>query len=118
MKMIEAIVRPNRVDAVKDALAKQNIPGITVSEVRGHGRQRGHTAVYRGREYDISLLPKARIEVVVPARGRSATAGCSCCRSSRHESFGRESGTSCSGPRQAGGDASRTCVVTHSQNER
>ena len=65
MKMIEAIVRPNRVDAIKDALSKQDISGITVSEVRGHGRQRGHTAVYRGREYDISLLPKAKIEVVV-----------------------------------------------------
>ena len=65
MKMIEAIVRPNRVDAIKDALSKQDISGITVSEVRGHGRQRGHTTVYRGREYDISLLPKAKIEVVV-----------------------------------------------------
>lgn len=65
MKMIEAIVRPNRVAAVKDALAKQGISGITVSEVRGHGRQRGHTNVYRGREYDISLLPKAKVEVVV-----------------------------------------------------
>ena len=65
MKMIEAIVRPNRVDAIKDALSKQDISGITVSEVRGHGRQRGHTTVYRGREYDISLLPKAKIEIVV-----------------------------------------------------
>ena len=65
MKMIEAIVRPNRVDAIKDTLARHHISGITVSEVRGHGRQRGHTTVYRGREYDISLLPKAKIEIAV-----------------------------------------------------
>ena len=65
MKLIKAIVRPNKVDAVKDALAACQIPGITVSEVRGHGRQRGHSTVYRGSEYEISLLPKMKIEVVV-----------------------------------------------------
>ena len=66
MKLIKAIVRPNKVDEVKDALNKANLSGITVTEVRGHGRQRGHTSIYRGREYEISLLPKVKIEVVVP----------------------------------------------------
>ena len=65
MKLIEAIVRPSKVDDIKDALAAARISGITVSEVQGHGRQRGHAAVYRGREYEISLLPKTKIEVVV-----------------------------------------------------
>ena len=66
MKLIKSIVRPNKVDEIKDALGKLNIPGMTVTEVRGHGRQKGHTAIYRGREYDISLLPKMEIQVVVP----------------------------------------------------
>ncbi len=66
MKLIKAIVRPNKVDEVKDALNRANLSGITVTEVRGHGRQRGHTSIYRGREYEISLLPKVKIEVVVP----------------------------------------------------
>lgn len=66
MKLIKSIVRPGKVDEIKDALSKLDVPGMTVSEVRGHGRQKGHTAVYRGREYEISLLPKAEIEVVVP----------------------------------------------------
>jgi len=66
MKLIKSIVRPNKVDEIKDALGKLNIPGMTVTEVRGHGRQKGHTAIYRGKEYDISLLPKMEIEVVVP----------------------------------------------------
>ena len=65
MKLIKAIVRPSKVDAVKDALARNGISGLTVSEVRGHGRQRGHTPVYRGGEYEISLLPKMKVEVVV-----------------------------------------------------
>ena len=65
MKMIKSIVRPNKVDDVKDALAKLNISGMTVTEVRGHGRQKGHTAIYRGKEYDVSLLPKMEIETVV-----------------------------------------------------
>ena len=65
MKLIKAIVRPSKVDAIKDGLAQRGIPGITVTEVRGHGRQRGHTTIYRGREYDISLLPKTKIEIVV-----------------------------------------------------
>ena len=66
MKLIKSIVRPNKVDEIKDALGKLNIPGMTVTEVRGHGRQKGHTAIYRGKEYDISLLPKMEFEVVVP----------------------------------------------------
>ena len=66
MKMIKSIVRPNKVDEVKDALAKLNIAGMTVTEVRGHGKQKGHTAIYRGKEYNVSLLPKMEIEVVVP----------------------------------------------------
>ena len=65
MKLIKAIVRPNKVDDVKDALAKLNISGMTVTEVRGHGKQKGHTAIYRGKEYNVSLLPKMQIEVVV-----------------------------------------------------
>ena len=66
MKMIKAIVRPNKVDDVKDALAKLSIAGMTVTEVRGHGKQKGHTAIYRGKEYNVSLLPKMEIDVVVP----------------------------------------------------
>jgi nitrogen regulatory protein P-II 2 len=65
MKLIKAIVRPNKVDEIKDALDKLSLPGMTVIEVRGHGRQKGHTATYRGKEYDVSLLPKTMVEVVV-----------------------------------------------------
>src|SRR6201988_4105326 len=66
MKLIKAIVRPNKVDEVKEALSKLSISGMTVSEVRGHGKQKGHTAVYRGKEYQVTLLPKMQIETVVP----------------------------------------------------
>ena len=66
MQLIKSIIRPNKVDDVKDALAKLNISGMTVTEVRGHGKQKGHTAVYRGKEYNVSLLPKMQVEVVVP----------------------------------------------------
>ena len=66
MTKVEAIIRPNRVDQVKDALSSAGVAGMTLSEVRGHGRQKGHTENYRGREYDISLLPKVKLEVVVP----------------------------------------------------
>lgn len=65
MKLLKAIIRPNKVDQVKDALAKLNISGMTVTEVRGHGKQKGHTAIYRGKEYNVSLLPKMQIETVV-----------------------------------------------------
>jgi nitrogen regulatory protein PII len=66
MKLIKSIVRPDKVDAVKDAVAKINVSGMTVTEVRGHGKQKGHTAVYRGQEYNVSLLPKMQIEIVIP----------------------------------------------------
>jgi nitrogen regulatory protein P-II 1 len=65
MQLIKAIVRPNKVDDVKEALGKVPVTGMTVTEVRGHGQQKGHTAVYRGKEYDVSLLPKISIETVV-----------------------------------------------------
>jgi nitrogen regulatory protein P-II 1 len=66
MKLIMAIIRPSKVEEVKDALAKLNISGMTITEVRGHGRQKGHTAVYRGQEYSVTLLPKIKVEVVLP----------------------------------------------------
>jgi nitrogen regulatory protein PII len=65
MKLIKSIVRPNKVDEVRDALSKLGIAGVTVTEVRGHGKQKGHTAVYRGKEYNVNLLPKMELEVVV-----------------------------------------------------
>ncbi len=65
MKLIKAIVRPNKVDDVKNALEKLHISGMTVTEVRGHGKQKGHTAIYRGQEYNVSLLPKMEVEVVL-----------------------------------------------------
>lgn len=66
MKLVMAIVRPSKVEEIKDALARLNISGMTISEVRGHGRQKGHTAIYRGKEYSVTLLPKIKIEVVIP----------------------------------------------------
>jgi nitrogen regulatory protein PII len=65
MKLIKAIIRPNKVDEVREALEKLSISGMTVTEVRGHGKQKGHTAIYRGKEYTVSLLPKMEVEVVV-----------------------------------------------------
>lgn len=66
MKLVKSIVRPDKVDDVREALEKLKIGGMTVTDVRGHGRQKGHTAVYRGKEYSVTLLPKVEIEVVVP----------------------------------------------------
>ena len=66
MKLVKSIVRPDKVDEVRDALEKLKIAGMTVTDVRGHGRQKGHTAVYRGKEYDVRVLTKLEIEVVVP----------------------------------------------------
>lgn len=66
MKLVKSIVRPHKVDEVREALEKLSLGGMTVTDVRGHGRQKGHTAVYRGKEYEVSLLPKTEIEVVVP----------------------------------------------------
>ncbi len=65
MKKIEAIVQPSRFDAVKSSLQEVGVEGMTVSEVRGHGRQKGHTEVYRGSEYTVDLLPKIKVEMVV-----------------------------------------------------
>ena len=67
MKKIEAIIQPFKLDDVKSALQALGIDGMTISEVRGHGRQKGHTETYRGQEYSVDLLPKVKIEVVVPA---------------------------------------------------
>src|SRR5215470_17895808 len=65
MQKIEAIIQPSKLDAVKDALVEIGIDGMTVLEARGHGRQKGHTEVYRGREYAVDLLPKVKMEIVV-----------------------------------------------------
>ena len=65
MKKIEAIIQPFKLDAVKEALASIGIDGLTISEVRGHGRQKGHKEVYRGQEYNVDLLPKVKLELVV-----------------------------------------------------
>jgi len=67
MKKIEAIIQPHKLDEVKDALIGIGVDGMTVSEVRGHGRQKGHTETYRGQEYKVDLLPKVKIELVVPS---------------------------------------------------
>src|SRR5579884_3220651 len=67
MKRIEAIIQPFKLEEVKDALLALGVDGMTVSEVRGHGRQKGHTETYRGSEYKVDLLPKVRVETVVPA---------------------------------------------------
>ena len=66
MKLVKCIIRPNKVDDVREALENASVSGMTITEVRGHGRQKGHKAVYRGREYDVSLLPKTMIEMAVP----------------------------------------------------
>ena len=65
MKLITAIVKPYRLDEVKTALQELGVHGLTVTEASGYGRQRGHTEVYRGAEYQVDLVPKVRIEVVV-----------------------------------------------------
>jgi nitrogen regulatory protein P-II 1 len=66
MKLIKAIIRPNKLEEVKDALARLNISGMTATEVRGHGRQKGHKAIYRGTEYSVTLLPKIMVDLVLP----------------------------------------------------
>ena len=66
MKKLEAIIQPSRFESVKDALLELGVGGLTVTEVRGHGRQKGHTEVYRGREYTVDLLPKIKLETVLP----------------------------------------------------
>jgi len=66
MKKIEAIIQPFKLEEVKEALKNIGIDGMTISEVRGHGRQKGHKEVYRGQEYNVDLLPKVRFDLVVP----------------------------------------------------
>ena len=66
MKLVMAVIRPSKIEEVKEALSELHVSGMTITEVRGHGRQRGHTAIYRGKEYSVTLLPKMRIELVVP----------------------------------------------------
>jgi nitrogen regulatory protein P-II 1 len=67
MKKIEAIIKPFKLDEVKDALNELGIKGMTVTEVRGYGRQRGHSEIYRGTEYQVEFLPKIKIDIVVEA---------------------------------------------------
>ena len=66
MKKIEAIVQPFKLEEVKEAMKGIGIDGMTITEVRGHGRQKGHKEVYRGQEYNVDLLPKVKIEMIVP----------------------------------------------------
>jgi nitrogen regulatory protein P-II 1 len=65
MTKVEAIIQPSKLEAVKEVLSELGIDGLTISEVRGHGRQKGHTEMYRGREYSVDLLPKIKIESVI-----------------------------------------------------
>jgi nitrogen regulatory protein P-II 1 len=66
MTKLEAIIQPSKLDAVKDVLMDIGVEGMTISDVRGHGRQKGHTEHYRGREYTVDLLPKIKLEMVLP----------------------------------------------------
>ena len=66
MRLVLAIIKPHKLDEVREALHAIGVEGMTVSEARGHGRQKGHTEIYRGAEYDVTLVPKVRVEVVVP----------------------------------------------------
>ena len=107
MKKIEAIIQPHKLDEVKDALIGAGVDGITISEVHGHGRQKGHTETYRGQEYKVDLLPKMKLEMVVPdanstgssvpsakppARVRSATVRFSSLRLKRRSAFATATG--------------------------
>lgn len=66
MKRVEAIIRPHLLEAVRDALQEVGVAGMTISEVQGYGRQKGHTETYRGTEYQIEFIPKIKIEVIIP----------------------------------------------------
>ena len=68
MKLVMAIIKPFKLDEVRQALTKLGVQGMTVTEVRGYGRQKGHTEIYRGAEYTVNFLPKLKIEAVVPAK--------------------------------------------------
>lgn len=65
MKLVTAIIKPHKVEEVKDAVTEVGVQGITLSEVRGFGRQRGHTEVYRGAEYQVDFVPKAKLEILI-----------------------------------------------------
>ncbi len=77
MQKIEAVIQPSKLDAVKDALVEIGVQGITITEARGHGRQKGHTEFYRGREYSVDLLPKVKLEAIqaIIAAARTGTIG-------------------------------------------
>jgi nitrogen regulatory protein PII len=75
MKKIEAIIKPFKLEDVKEALAGLGVEGMTVSEVKGFGRQKGHTEIYRGSEYTVDFLPKLKLEVVLPDSGVEAAVG-------------------------------------------
>ena len=66
MKKVEAIIQPHKLEDVREALKNIGVDGMTISDVRGHGRQKGHKEVYRGQEYTVDLLPKVKVEIVVP----------------------------------------------------
>jgi len=66
MTKVEAVIQTSKLDGVKDALQEIGVQGMTIIEARGHGRQKGHTEVYRGREYTVDLLPKIKVEIVIP----------------------------------------------------
>ena len=87
MKKIEAIIQPHKIEEVKEALKKIGIDGMTITEVRGHGRQKGHKEVYRGMEYQVDLLPKVKLELVVPSsssrRSDQSAVGCRALRENR-----------------------------------
>ena len=73
MKKIEAIIQPHKLEDVREALKNVGVDGMTISDVRGHGRQKGHTEVYRGQEYTVDLLPKVKVEIAVPESQVEAT---------------------------------------------
>ncbi len=75
MKKIEAIIKPFKLEEVKEALAEVGVQGMTVTEVKGFGRQKGHTEIYRGSEYTVDFLPKVKIEIVVDASQADVVAG-------------------------------------------
>ena len=82
MKLVTAIIKPHMLDEVKTALESFGVEGMTVSEAQGFGRQRGHTEVYRGAEYDIALVPKIRLEIVVDDGDADAVIAASICSTS------------------------------------
>jgi nitrogen regulatory protein P-II 1 len=78
MFKIEAIIQPHKLTEVRDALKAIGIDGVTVTDVRGHGRQKGHKEVYRGKEYFVDLLPKSKLEMVVPGERKEEVIQCIC----------------------------------------